>query len=140
MEMSRLPTPIIVMLIGEGCSGGALGMGVGDRVAMLQHAYYSVISPEGCASILWKDSTKKEIAAEALKIHAEDLLPKGIIDDILPEPKGGAHHDTAAVYKSVQEYILSAWRQLKDLPVEALLEKRYQKFRAIGEFEIEKKT
>lgn len=137
MEMAQLPTPIIVILIGEGCSGGALGVGVGDRVAMLEHAYYSVISPEGCASILWKDSQKKETAAEVLKIHAEDLLPLGIVDDIITEPEGGAHHDTAVVYKNVKEYILSARKELQKLPLEALLEQRYQKFRKIGKFEVE---
>ncbi len=137
MEMARLTTPVIVLIIGEGCSGGALGMAIGDRVVMLQHAYYSVISPEGCASILWKDSGKKEIAAKALKIHPEELFPLGILDDIIPEPKGGAHHDTEAVYSAVKEYILSAWEELKVLPTEALLQQRYQKFRMIGEFHIE---
>lgn len=137
MEMAQLPTPIIGILIGEGCSGGALGIGVGDRIAMLEHAYYSVISPEGCASILWKDSQKKEIAAEVLKIHPEDLLPMGIVDDIIAEPEGGAHHDTSEVYKSVKEYILSAKKELQKLPLEALLEQRYRKFRTIGKFEVE---
>lgn len=137
MEMAQLPTPIITVLIGEGCSGGALGIGIGDRIAMLEHSYYSVISPEGCASILWKDSQKKEIAAEALKIHAEDLLPLGIVDDIIAEPEGGAHHDTSIVYKNVKKYILSAKKELQSLPIEALIEQRYQKFRKIGKFEVE---
>lgn len=137
MHMASLPTPIIVLLIGEGCSGGALGMGVGDRVAMLEHAYYSVISPEGCASILWKDAKKKEIAAEALKIHGEQLLPLKVVDDIIPEPQGGAHHDPEEVYKNVKAYILAAHKKLKKLPLEALLEQRYQKFRQIGKFEVE---
>lgn len=136
MEMAELPTPVIVVLIGEGCSGGALGMGVGDRILMLEHSYYSVISPEGCASILWKDSQKKEIAASALKIHVEDLLPLGVIDEIINEPQGGAHHDKELVYKSVKAKILSSLEELNTLPLEALLEQRYQKFRKIGEFHI----
>ena len=90
-EMARLPTPILVLLIGEGCSGGALGMGIGDVIGMLEHAYYSVISPEGCASILWKDASKNSIAASALKMHAENLIELGIVDQIIPEPLGGAH-------------------------------------------------
>lgn len=137
MEMAQLPTPIIVVLIGEGCSGGALGVGVGDRVAMLEHAYYSVISPEGCASILWKDSQKKETAAEVLKIHPEDLMPLGVIDDMIDEPRGGAHHDVAEVFQNVKNYILSTVQELKKLPIETLLEKRYQKFRRIGKFKVE---
>lgn len=137
MEMAKLPTPIIVVLIGEGCSGGALGIGVGDRVVMLEHAYYSVISPEGCASILWKDSGKKELAADVLKIHAEHLMPLGVIDEVIPEPQGGAHHDTAQVFQSVSEYILKAKKELEKIPLENLLEKRYQKFRAIGKFSLE---
>ena len=94
-KCSALTTPIIVIVIGEGCSGGALGIGVGDVIGMLEHAYYSVISPEGCASILWKDSDKKAEAASALKLNAEDLLRLGIIDAIINEPLGGAHHDPA---------------------------------------------
>lgn len=137
MEMAQLHTPIIVVLIGEGCSGGALGIGIGDHVGMLEHAYYSVISPEGCASILWKDSNKKETAAVALKIHAEDLVPLGIIDAIIEEPQGGAHHDTQVVYQNVKQYVLATLKELKKLPMEALLEKRYQKFRKIGKFEVE---
>ncbi len=137
MEMAQLPTPIIVVLIGEGCSGGALGIAVGDRVAMLEHAYYSVISPEGCASILWKDSQKKETAAEVLKIHAEDLMPLGVIDEIIDEPRGGAHHDPAEIYQSVKKYILSTVSELKMIPIETLLEQRYQKFRQIGKFKVE---
>jgi len=137
MEMAQLPTPIIVVLIGEGCSGGALGIGVGDRVAMLEHAYYSVISPEGCASILWKDSQKKETAAEVLKIHAEDLMPLGVVDEMIDEPQGGAHHDPAEIYKNVKNYILTTFKELRNTPMETLLEKRYQKFRQIGKFKVE---
>lgn len=133
-EMARLKTPIIVMLIGEGCSGGALGIGIGDRVAMLEHAYYSVITPEGCASILWKDSQKKETAASVLKIHAEHLMPLGIVDAMIEEPLGGAHHDPKKVYESVKEYIVSEWETLKNIPIDVLIEMRYQKFRKIGKF------
>lgn len=138
-EMSRLPTPILIVLIGEGCSGGALGIGIGDVVAMLQHAYYSVISPEGCASILWKDTSKKEIAAAALKMQAEDLLQIDVIDAIIEEPMGGAHLDPAATYTNVKKYILDQWKVLKTIPLEVLLEQRYQKFRRIGKFAVEEK-
>lgn len=133
-EMARLQTPIIVVLIGEGCSGGALGIGVGDRIGMLEHSYYSVISPEACASILWKDSKKKELAANALKMHPEELLPMGIIDDLIQEPEGGAHIDPAAIFKSVESYILAKRSELAKVPLEALLEERYQKFRRMGSF------
>ncbi|NGX46862.1 MAG: Acetyl-coenzyme A carboxylase carboxyl transferase subunit alpha [Chlamydiae bacterium] len=137
MEMAQLPTPIIVVLIGEGCSGGALGIGIGDRVAMLEHSYYSVISPEGCASILWKDSAKKETAAEALKLHAEYLMPLGVIDTIIDEPQGGAHHDPDSVYQSVKEYVLSTRKELISKPIKVLLQQRYQKFRTIGKFQVD---
>jgi len=133
-EMARLPTPIIAMLIGEGCSGGALGIGVGDVVAMLQHAYYAVISPEACSSILWRDTSKNETAAKTLKMHPEDLLKNQIIDKMIEEPLGGAHHDTAAVYRSVKEYIIDQWNILKAIPPERLLERRYQKYRRMGKF------
>ena len=136
-EMSRLPTPIFVLVIGEGCSGGAIGMGVGDRVAMLEHAYYSVISPEGCASILWKDVSKNALAASSLKIHPEELLEFGLIDHMIQEPPGGAHLDPLAVYQNVKKCILGQWNELKEVPVQELLEKRYQKFRKMGRFEVE---
>lgn len=139
-EMSRLPTPIIVVLIGEGCSGGALGMGVGDVVAMLEHSYYSVISPEGCASILYKDANKKEIAAQSLKMHAEDLLQLDIVDAVLEEPLGGAHHDPKEVYARVKQYVVDQWSILKTVPLDLLIEQRYQKFRRIGKFAVEEKT
>ena len=139
-EMARLPTPILVLVIGEGCSGGALGMGIGDVVAMLQHSYYSVISPEGCASILWKDTSKNEVAAKALKMHAEDLLDLGVIDVCIEEPLGGAQHDTGAVYKSVKNFIAEQWDALKTIPIEQLLERRYQKFRRMGKFAVEDKA
>jgi acetyl-CoA carboxylase carboxyl transferase subunit alpha len=139
-EMARLQTPIIVLVIGEGCSGGALGMGVGDTIAMLEHSYYSVISPEGCASILWKDTSKNEVAAKTLKMHAEDLANLGVIDEIIAEPLGGAHHNTPDVYSSVKEFVARQWHSLKNIPLEDLLEKRYLKFRAMGKFIIEEKA
>lgn len=131
-EMARLGTPIIIVVIGEGCSGGALGMGVGDVMAMLQHSYYSVISPEGCASILWKDASKNAKAAETLKMQAEDLLELEVIDAIIEEPMGGAHHDPQMVYRNVKKFILEEWQHLKTIPIEMLLERRYQKFRRMG--------
>lgn len=134
-EMATIATPIIVLVIGEGCSGGALGMGVGDVVGMLQHAYYSVISPEGCATILWKDATKNHKAAAMLKLNAEDLLAMRIIDAIIPEPLGGAHHDPEQTYASVKQFILEQFDRLKDVGSEQLLEERYQKFRRMGEVE-----
>lgn len=130
--MAALKTPIIVVVIGEGCSGGALGMGVGDVVGMLEHAYYTVISPEGCASILWKNAEKRMEAAEALKLNAEDLLKLGIIDAMINEPLGGAHHDPAQTIKNVQKFILEQWAVLKILPSELLVEQRYEKFRRLG--------
>lgn len=136
-EMARLPTPMIMVLIGEGCSGGALGIGVGDVVAMLEHSYYSVISPESCASIIWRDSNKKELAAQSLKMHAEDLIKLEIVDAMIEEPIGGAHRDPAAVYRSVKQYIIEQWNVLKTVSPEILIEQRYQKFRRIGKFAVE---
>lgn len=133
-DMAELKTPIIIVIIGEGCSGGALGMGVGDVVGMLEHAYYSVISPEGCASILWKDASKKSEAASALKLNAENMLEMNIIDEIIKEPLGGAHHDQQVAYERVKSFILEQWQILKLIPVEILLEQRYQKFRRMGQF------
>lgn len=138
-EMSRIATPIIVVVIGEGCSGGALGMGVGDVIGMLENAYYSVISPEGCASILWKDASKNVDAASKLKLNAEDLLPFQVIDVIIKEPLGGAHYDHQEVYKNVKNFILEQWHVLRRIPPEILLEQRYLKFRQMGEVEIEEK-
>lgn len=131
-EMSALPTPILVLLIGEGCSGGALGIGIGDIVGMLEHSYYSVISPEACSSILFKDATKNAEAAKILKMHAEDLLSLGVIDAILKEPMGGAHHDKAVVYETVRSFLLDSWAKLEDLSTEQLLTRRYEKFRSLG--------
>ncbi len=135
-EMAHIATPIIVILIGEGCSGGALGMGVGDVIAMLEHAYYSVISPEGCASILWKDPAKNIEAATALKLNAEDLMELQIIDAIINEPLGGAHHAPDKAYANVKRFILEQWDILKNMPTELLLEQRYLKFRRMGKTKI----
>ncbi|MBN1915160.1 MAG: acetyl-CoA carboxylase carboxyltransferase subunit alpha [Parachlamydiales bacterium] len=131
-EMARLKTPMIVVLIGEGCSGGALGIGIGDVIGMLEHAYYSVISPEGCSSILWKDASKSSDAAAALKMHVEDLLRWNIVDKMIPEPPGGAHHDPSVVYKNVTSFITSSWKGLKNISPQELVEKRYVKFRQMG--------
>jgi acetyl-CoA carboxylase carboxyl transferase subunit alpha len=132
-EMAKLKTPIIVVLIGEGCSGGALGVGVGDVIGMLENSYYSVISPEGCASILWKDPSKNTEAAAALKMQAEDLFGLKIIDKIIKEPIGGAHHDPKVVFENVNQFILEEWEKLKIISLSDLVEKRYQKFRIMGE-------
>jgi acetyl-CoA carboxylase carboxyl transferase subunit alpha len=136
LEMSRLPTPIVCVVIGEGGSGGALGIGVGDRVSMLEHAYYSVISPEGCAGILWKTATEetKPLAAEALRLTSRDLMKLGVIDDIIPEPLGGAHRDHREMANTLKGYLLRYLRELRNLPHEELLEGRYQKFRRMGFF------
>lgn len=133
-EMMRMATPIITTIIGEGGSGGALGIGVADRICMLQHAYYSVISPEGCASILWRNSVKAPQAAEALKITAEHLLGFGIIDEVIPEPLGGAHQDPTVTASHIRMTLLKYLAELSSLPKDALLEQRYKKFRRIGEF------
>jgi acetyl-CoA carboxylase carboxyl transferase subunit alpha len=136
-EMARLTTPVIVVLIGEGCSGGALGIGIGDVVAMLEHSYYSVISPESCATILWRDSNKKELAAQTLKMHAEDLMKFDIVDAMIEEPLGGAHYDPAQVYANVKKYIIDQWNILKTVDPELLIEQRYRKYRRIGKFSVE---
>ncbi len=137
LEMSRLPTPIICVVIGEGGSGGALGIGIGDRVSMLEHAYYSVISPEGCAGILWREANEKTkpLAAEALKLTARDLFGLHVIDDIIREPLGGAHRDQREMANTLKAYLLRYLRDLKHVPVEDLLEQRYQKFRRMGVFD-----
>ncbi|MHC4562922.1 MAG: acetyl-CoA carboxylase carboxyltransferase subunit alpha [Planctomycetota bacterium] len=132
LEMSRLKTPIVCVVIGEGGSGGALGVGVGDRVAMLQFAYYSVISPEGCASILWRTGEKAPEAAEALKLTSESLKELDIIDDIIPEPLGGAHRKPAEAANRLERFILRALRDLKRQPVDDLLAKRYERWRKLG--------
>jgi acetyl-CoA carboxylase carboxyl transferase subunit alpha len=133
-EMSRLPTPIICVVIGEGGSGGALGIGVGDRVALLEFAYYSVISPEGCAGILWKSHTYAERAARALKLTSKDLARLRVVDDVIEEPLGGAHRDHHQMAARLKMYLMKSLRELVGKPVERLLEDRYAKFRRIGEF------
>jgi acetyl-CoA carboxylase carboxyl transferase subunit alpha len=136
LAMSRIETPIICIVIGEGGSGGALGIGIGDRVSMLEHAYYSVISPEGCAGILWKVATEttKPLAAEALRLTARHLAKLGVIDDVIPEPAGAAHRDHREMGTTLKSYILRYLREVCQLSVEELLEKRYQKFRRMGQF------
>lgn len=133
-EMSRLAVPIIVTITGEGGSGGALAVAVGDRVFMLENSVYSVISPEGCASIMWRDSSKAETAAEALKITAKDLLAMKLIDEIVPEPEGGAHFDHDASARLLEPYLERSLRELMPLAPERLVEQRYQKFRHMGQF------
>ena len=133
-EMSQLKTPVIVIVIGEGCSGGALGMGVGDVIAMLEHSYYSVISPEGCASILWKDSSKNIEAATRLKLNAENLLELKIIDAIIKEPLGGAHLDPKQAIENVKQFILEQSSILRRIPLSLLLQQRYLKFRQMGNY------
>jgi acetyl-CoA carboxylase carboxyl transferase subunit alpha len=133
-EMTRLRVPIIINVVGEGASGGALGIGIGDKVFMLENAWYSVISPEGCAAILWRDSAKAPEAAEALKLSATDLLELKVIDKIVPEPVGGAHKDPDQQAFILKEEILSALNELEMLNQEELIEKRIQKFRVMGEY------
>jgi acetyl-CoA carboxylase carboxyl transferase subunit alpha len=133
-EMSRLPTPIVVICIGEGGSGGALALGVGDRVYMLENAVYSVISPESCAAIVWRDSGKAELAASALKLTAQDLLRLGLIDEIIPEPPDGAHADVDQAAQSVRETLRAALQELRVIPLPQLIERRYAKFRKMGSF------
>jgi acetyl-CoA carboxylase carboxyl transferase subunit alpha len=134
MEMSRLSTPIVCVVIGEGGSGGALGLGVGDRVAMLQHSFYSVISPEGCAAILWKSAERRRHAAEALKLTAPSLLKLGVIDDVIPEPLGGAHRDPEKAMDAVQKYLVDSLDQLRRLTRSTVLRRRQERIRQLGSF------
>lgn len=134
LAMSRFRTPIIVVVIGEGGSGGALGIGVGDRVAILQHAYYSVISPEGCAGILWKSHDYAEKAAQALRITSRHLKQLGVVDDVIEEPLGGAHTDHHQMAGRLKMYLVKSLRELLKLPTDELLAKRYEKFRSIGPY------
>ncbi|MCS5708378.1 acetyl-CoA carboxylase carboxyltransferase subunit alpha [Candidatus Berkiella cookevillensis] len=130
--MSQLKTPIIAIVIGEGCSGGALGIGVADRVLMLQYSYYATISPEGCASILFRNAEKKSEAAEMMGITADKLLELGLIDGIIPEPLGGAHRDIVKTAASVKKYLQENLKQLKRLSLEQLMEERYKKIMVLG--------
>ncbi len=132
MEMSRLKVPIVCICIGEGGSGGALGIGVGDRLAMLEFSYYSVISPEGCAAILWRDGSHAPDAAESLKLTSSDLCKLGLMDAVIPEPLGGAHRNVHDTVYNVEKYIVRTLRDLKRVKVENLLENRYKKLRSIG--------
>lgn len=137
-EMSDLTVPVIVIVIGEGGSGGALGIGVGDRIMILENAYYSVISPEGCAAILWKEQSKAPDAAQALKLTAQDLKNLGVIDEIIPEPLGGAHRDFVHTADNLKIAVDKALAELKEIPFKELPELRYQKFRKMGVFELKK--
>ncbi len=133
-EMARLGVPVIVVVIGEGGSGGALGMGVGNRILMLENAYYSVISPESCAAIIWRDSAKAELAAAALKLTAPDLLERGIIDEIVAEPEGGAQNDFDAAAALLGAAIRKALGELSPLTSQQLVDQRYQKFRRMAPY------
>jgi acetyl-CoA carboxylase carboxyl transferase subunit alpha len=133
-EMARLPVPIIVTITGEGGSGGALAIAIGDRIYMLENSVYSVISPEGCASIMWRDATKTEAAAEALKITAANLLEFKIIDEIVPEPEGGAHTNPEATAKFLDPILTSALAELSRLTPKQIVDQRYEKFRNMGQF------
>ena len=133
-EMARLPVPVLVVCIGEGGSGGALALGVGNIVLMLENAVYSVISPESCAAIIYRDSGKAEQAAAALRLTAQDLLSFGLIDDIVPEPAEGAHTDHAAAAENLREYVHRYLGELSALDAEQLVEHRYRKFRKMGNF------
>ncbi|WP_297511963.1 acetyl-CoA carboxylase carboxyltransferase subunit alpha [Flavobacterium sp.] len=133
-EMSRLQVPIICIIVGEGASGGALGIGVGDRVFMLENTWYSVISPESCSSILWKSWDFKEKAAEALKLTSTDMKKQKLVDDIIPEPLGGAHYDKETTFATVKEYILKSFNELKDLSTTELVAKRMDKYSKMGEY------
>ncbi|MBK6940685.1 MAG: acetyl-CoA carboxylase carboxyltransferase subunit alpha [Planctomycetes bacterium] len=132
LEMSRLRVPVVSVVIGEGGSGGALGIGVCDRLLMLEYSYYSVISPEGCAAILWKDGDKAEQAATALKITSRDLMALGLVDEVVPEPLGGAHRDHFKTALSLRDRILAALKNLKSMPMDRLIEARYERYRWIG--------
>jgi len=136
-KMSQLRVAILPIIIGEGGSGGALGIGVGDKILMLENAIYSVISPEGCAAILWKNQEKVEAAAKALRLTSRDLLKLEIIDEIIPEPRGGAHRDVEKTAANIKEAIIKHLRELKRLPPDELIEKRCSKYRNIGKFKRE---
>jgi acetyl-CoA carboxylase carboxyl transferase subunit alpha len=135
LVMARLPVPIVVVVIGEGASGGALGIGVGDRVLMLENAWYSVISPESCSSILWRSWDHKEDAARALKLTAPDLIEHGVIDEIIPEPVGGAHRNPQTTFEATGTAIATHLDQLLQLPTDELLAARLAKFDAMGAFQ-----
>jgi acetyl-CoA carboxylase carboxyl transferase subunit alpha len=133
-EMMRLRVPIVAAVIGEGGSGGALGIGVADRVLILENAYYSVISPEACSAILWRDRRHAAEAAEALKLTAQDLLKLDVVDEIVPEPEGGAHRDCDSTAESLGKALRRNLQQISEIPIDELLKKRYEKFRRLGSF------
>lgn len=133
IEMTKLKVPIICIVIGEGGSGGALGIGVGDRVSMLEYSYYSVISPEGCAAILWRDGSQAPVAAEALKLTSGELAKLGLVDAVIPEPLGGAHRSIHDTIYNVEQYIIKTLRELKRTKLENLMANRYKKLRSIGD-------
>lgn len=135
LEMARLKVPVICFVIGEGSSGGALALGVGDRIIMLENSVYSILSPEGYASILWKDSTRAKEAAEKMKLTSYDLLDFGVIDKVLKEPIGGASKDLKTMCKAIKKEIIETVNELENLDKDELIEKRYQKFRKMGEYE-----
>lgn len=139
-EMMRLRVPIIAAVIGEGGSGGALGIGVADRVLILEDAYYSVISPEACSAILWRDRRHAAEAAEALKLTAQDLLKLDVVDEIVPEPEGGAHRDYNSVAENLSRALRRTLKHISKIPIDELLKKRYEKFRRIGIFTESKTT
>ena len=138
-EMTRLETPIISVVIGEGGSGGALGICVADRLSILENAYFSVISPEGCASILWRDSAKASLAAELLKLTPNDLVGLGIMDEVIPEPLGGAHRNPAAMGEILKKKLIEYIDELSSIPIPKLLDLRYRKYRKIGQY-VEKES
>ena len=133
-EMSHLPVPILIVIIGEGASGGALGIGLGDRVLMMENGWYSVISPEGCAAILWRDSARANVAAEALKLTASDLIGLGVIDEVIAEPVGGAHRDVDGAATVLKERILTNLEELASYSSEALVKNRIEKYGKMGFF------
>jgi acetyl-CoA carboxylase carboxyl transferase subunit alpha len=133
-EMARLPVPILVTITGEGGSGGALAIAVGDRIHMFENSVYSVISPEGCATIMWRSAGKAEIAAEALRITAKDLLELNLIDEIIPEPEGGAHVDYEGAARFLDAALMNSLREFSRLPAQELIARRYEKFRRMGQF------
>jgi acetyl-CoA carboxylase carboxyl transferase subunit alpha len=137
MEMARIKVPIVCYVIGEGGSGGALGVGIGDRICVLENAYYSVISPEGCAAILWKDRTRAPDAAKALKLTGQELLELGLIDEVVAEPLGGAHRDPQKMAASIKESVKKHLKELSEVAPDDLLETRYEKYRKIGAFSTE---
>jgi acetyl-CoA carboxylase carboxyl transferase subunit alpha len=134
MEMARLKTPIVSVVIGEGGSGGALGLAVADRVAMFQHSFYSVISPEGCAAILWKTAERRQHAAEALRLTSKELNKLGVVDDVLNEPVGGAHRDPEVAAATLEKYVVNALDSLKRMKIETVVRKRQERIRRLGGF------